>query len=100
MDKIEQFITNLRWTKYHKNNNNDNSKETYKFKSTNPPPPDKELTDFEEDLYKLAKEIEFRPVRNEFQNNLSEQIKKIHASKDIIVKGDKSRNLFRNITSF
>lgn len=94
VDKIEQFITNLRWTKYHKNSNNDNSKETYKFKSTNPPPPDKELTDFEEDLYKLAKEIEFRPVRNEFQNNLSEQIKKIHASKDIIVKGDKSRNLY------
>ena len=94
VEKIEKFVTNMRRVWLYKNKSGENSIENFKFKSPHPPPPVRDLADFEEDLYKLAKNIEFRPVRNEFQQNLSNKIKKINDSQDIIIKADKSRNLY------
>ena len=94
VEKIEKFVGNLRWKLFHIQNPGNHSKETFGFKSTNPPPPIKELLAFEEDLYKLTKDIEFRPVKNNFQNNLKAEIRKIHETQDVIIKADKSRNLY------
>ena len=94
VDKMEKFIGNLRWKLYHIQAPGNQSKETFGFKSTNPPPPIRELAAFEDDLHKLVKDIEFRPVRNNFQNDLKAQIRKIHESQDVIIKADKSKNLY------
>ena len=94
VDKMEKFIGNLRWKLYHIQAPGNKSKETFGFKSTNPPPPIRELAAFEDDLHKLVKDIEFRPVRNNFQNDLKAQIRKIHESQDVIIKADKSKNLY------
>ena len=66
---MEKFVGNLRWKLFHIQTPGIESKETFCFRSTNPPPPIKELAAFEDDLYKLAKDIEFRQVKNYFQNN-------------------------------
>ena len=92
--KIEKFIVNLRWKLFHIQNPSRDNKETYGFKTTNTPPTLKELVPLEEDLLKLAKNIEFRHVNSNFQSNLREQIQRIHETPEIIIKADKSRNLY------
>ena len=95
VSKIEKFIGNLRWKLYHiQNPSHKNTKECYGFKSTKHPPRMKELTALEEDLIKLAKNIEFKKVNNVFQDRLKEQIRTIKQTPDIIVKADKSNNLY------
>ena len=39
--------------------------------------------------------IQNRPVFNSFQSSISKKIKDIHASKDVIVKADKTTNLYK-----
>ena len=94
VSKIEKFIVNLRWKLFHIQNPSRDNKETYGFKTTNTPPTLKELVPLEEDLLKLAKNIEFRHVNSNFQSNLREQIQRIHETPEIIIKADKSRNLY------
>ena len=48
----------------------------------------------EEDLPKLAKNIEFQHVTSNFQSNLREQTQGIHETPEIIIKADKSQNLY------
>ena len=45
------------------------------FKSERCPPQHSALTPFENELYDLAKDIKFRKVTNEFQNQLTQDIK-------------------------
>ena len=92
--KVEKFVGNLRWKLFNIQNPSGNEKDTYGFRTTNSPPQLKELTAFEDDLYKLTKNIEFRTVNNKFQDDLKQSIKSIQTSPDIIVKADKSRNLY------
>ena len=54
-----------------------------------------ELKPFEDDLFNLVKNIQFRPINNQFQDELKKNVTKIHTSNNIIVKGDKSRNLYQ-----
>ena len=50
---------------------------------------------FEEDLFAKVKNIQFRLVYNKFQSDLKETIKDIHQHEEIIVKADKTRNLYK-----
>ena len=70
------------------------SKNSYGFNTTNPAPQLKELKMFQEDLFAMVKNIQFRPVHNNFQSELKETIKDIQQHEDIIVKADKTRNLY------
>ena len=54
-----------------------------------------ELKSFEDELFELVKNIQFKPANNRFQTELKQNIKKVHATNKIIVKGDKSRNLYQ-----
>ena len=83
--KIEKFIVNLRWKLFHIQNPSGDNKETYGFKTTNTPPTLKELMPLEEDLPKLAKNIEFQHVTSNFQSNLREQTQGIHETPEIII---------------
>ena len=55
-----------------------------------------ELNGFEKDLWKMVKHVKFKPVPNSnFKDNLKEAVNKIKNSDEILVKGDKSRNIYK-----
>ena len=70
-------------------------KQNFGFNTTNSPPQLKELVAFEDDLFTMIKELKFRQVRNSFQNDLTKRVQEIRNSKEIIVKADKTRNLYK-----
>ena len=53
------------------------------------------LNDFEHDLYEMVRNIKFRPVRNAFQNQLSQDLKSIRSSQKILVAADKTTNIYK-----
>ena len=67
----------------------------YGLKTFNTPSAVKELISFENDLFDLAKNIEFRKVHSDFQNELSEDIRKINDSEKTIILGDKTSNHYK-----
>ena len=70
-------------------------KETYGFNSCKCPPNVDELSDFENELMLLVKNIEFRNINNNFQKNLNADIKRINTTEKVLVKVDKSRNIYQ-----
>ena len=50
---------------------------TFGFKTTRKPPPVPELTPFFTDLWRLVRSIKQRPLKNEFLDDLNEEINKI-----------------------
>ena len=92
--KVESFIQRMRWKLFSIKNQNANSKQTYGFKTTKTAPQMVELKAFEEDVYKLISNVEFRQVNNDFQTSMQETINAVKASKDIIIESDKTRNLY------
>ena len=70
--------------------------QVYGFKSENSPPVIKELVQFEEELYKLARNIKFRKIHsNKFQNLLKQSIRNVKTSKDMVISADKSHSLYK-----
>ena len=73
----------------------DNSgKENYGFKTRKCPPCGDELVDFEKDMMKMIKNIEFRNINCTFQTKLISEIKKRNESNDLSIPADKSRNIY------
>ena len=95
VSKVESFIGRLRWKLFAIKNPGMESKITYGFKTSNPPPQLQQLKPFEEDLFLLVKNIQFRPVYNRFQSELSNKIKNIHATNQVLVKADKTNNIYK-----
>ena len=69
-------------------------KQTYGFNTTNPPPPMIEMKAFEDDLFDLIRKIEFKPVQNNFQTKLKDDIRMIRSTDEIIMSADKSHNKY------
>ena len=93
---VEKFVRNLRWRAHFFLNPNDRpSKETYGFKSIRAPPQIKELKQFEDRLFTLIRNIEFRPYTNTFQEKLRRDIKVIEDSDDVFVAADKTTNYYK-----
>ena len=55
----------------------------------------KALNDFEDELYKVVRTIEFRNSSNEFQRQLAEDVKDIKKATDVLVFADKTTNIYR-----
>ena len=53
-----------------------------------------ELVDFENDMMKIMKNIEFRKMNCTFQRKLVSDIKKINESNKLLIPADKSRNIY------
>ena len=70
-------------------------KETYGFKTRMCPGPVQELKEFEKNLWTIVNNIEFRTVKNSFQNQMKTDIKNIKQSGKVIVPADKSTNLYK-----
>ena len=64
------------------------------FNTTNPPPPIVELKAFENDMFDLIRKIEYKPIQNDFQTNLKNDIQKIRNTEEIIISADKSNNKY------
>ena len=43
----------------------------------------------------LVKNIEFRNINNNFQKNLNDDIKRINTTEKVLVKADKSRDIYQ-----
>ena len=67
MEKIETFITRMRWKAINFNSKtNDNSSKRYGLKTLICPKQMKELVLFENDLIDMLEIIKFRKVKNQF----------------------------------
>ena len=60
-----------------------------------PPLQIEDLKAFEGDLTKMIERMQFRKVSDPFQSRLKADIKSFKGSEDIIVKADKTKNLYR-----
>ena len=76
------------------NNEEYKRKEVFGFKSWFNPQPSKHLVEFEKDVINLIKNIKFRRCNNTFQKTLKDDIDRIKKSDKIIVKADKTSNLY------
>ena len=99
VQKSRVFLRKLRWKTYFYLNppKVKVSQENYGFKSDKNPPPVKLLKPFEDELISLDQNVKFKKHSkhpNEFQQKLSNDMKNIKESPDIIVKGDKTSNHF------
>ena len=95
MEKVESFIKRLKWEAYffdkkeHSVNNMN-----FGFKSNFTPLQHELLSPFESDLYNIVQSISFKPVRNDFQKKLLEDINNIKSCEDLHVFADKTTNLY------
>ena len=74
---------------------NNFTKESYGFKSRKCPPTVKEMTNFEEDLRLIIKNLKYRNIKNEFSEKLADDIKLIKGTKEMLINADKSRNIYK-----
>ena len=68
--------------------------EKYGLKSKRTPPVIDELTSFENDLLDMVDNIEFQQVNDDFQYTLKQDVKNIASSDKLLVKADKTRNMY------
>ena len=80
---------------FRKNEYNDSKTEWYGLKSLSSPKPVKEPTPFETELISLVKNIKFIKVRNHFQDQLQQDLKRIKASNKTMTLADKTTNIYR-----
>ena len=96
MEKIEKFITRMRWKAICFNSKtNDNSSEKYGLKTLKCPKQVKELVPFENDQTDMLKFIKFRKVKNLFLTKLKNDIKTVKQSKKTLTFADKISNMYR-----
>ena len=69
-------------------------KETYGFKINKAPPQMEHLNPFKNDLYDLVCNIQFSPRHNDFQKQLTKDVKEITSSLIVLVPADKTTNLY------
>ena len=99
IEKTESVIKRMRW-KVHfflKEDSNDETKqerESYGFKTRKCPPQCQEMENFEKDVMNIVKNPELRKMKDEVQDRLKEDVKKINASPNILVFADKTSNIY------
>ena len=70
-------------------------KETFGFKSQKPAPFVPELKEFEEKMYDLTKNIQFKETKTTFQTKLSRDLKDIEQDNKIYMSADKTNNYYK-----
>ena len=98
VEKVESVLRRMRWKAYYLLKGSDDSQppaERFGFKSARSPPQVEELKGFELDMTNLIGSIKFRRVNDSFQDKMNQDIKSMKQSGEIIVKADKTRNLYK-----
>ena len=100
MEKMESLVRRMRWKAlfFEKPEMRTADNNTYGFNSNKSPPQMELIVPFENDLYELVSNIQFSPKRNEFQKQLSKDVREISLSKNVFVSADKTPNLY-SVTS-
>ena len=94
--KTESFIRRIRWKALAFDGKLvPSGKRTFGFRTMNNPPPHPELKKFEEDLMKMIRNIEFRPVKNDLQTQMKVDLNSIKRSGKVIVSADKSLHMYK-----
>ena len=95
--KLESFIKQIRWKAYFFENSNKINETTtnFGFKSVKTPPKNEHLNAFENDLYDLVFNIEFKRINNAFQNQLNKDINLINNDPLLFIPADKTNNLHK-----
>ena len=97
VEKVESVVRRTRWKAHFfltgQTQELDNSK--FGFQSTKSPPQVEEMKAFEEDLTSLVRSVKFRKVSDPFQDKLQRDLASITSTDDIIVKADKTKNIYR-----
>ena len=90
ISRYEDFIQRLRWKAFFflkKDSPNDHRKfDTFGFRTAKNAPQIPELIQFESDMTDMIANLEFREVKNKFQETLRSDIKKIKSSKSVLSK--------------
>ena len=99
IEKIESVIKRMRWKahfflKEDSNNETKQEKETYGFKTRKCPLQCEEMEHFKKDMMNIVKNLELRKMKDQFQDKLKEDEKKINASPNILVFADKTSNIY------
>ena len=95
--RVEQFLRQLRWKAWHFKNpkkGDVEKKETYGFKTSNTPPQDKDLEVFEEELWDLVRNVEFREHTSKFQNHLRTELGKVKSEDSLLIGSDKTPRFY------
>ena len=115
--KTEHFVRRLRWKVFHflnkssekenqsndkenkaknkeNNTNDEENKSNFGFRSKASPPKNALIYEFENDLYDLIQNVEFKVVKNDFQRQMQSDLHSIKTSKKVFVKADKTKNLY------
>ena len=95
MEKVESFLKRVRWkAHFFDNPREDTETENYGFKSNTTPPQNEHLNPFENDLYQMVRDIEFRKTDDPFQSTLNDDVSDIMSSNKLLVFADKTTNLY------
>ena len=96
INSLEKFQQNVRWkVLFFLKPSNKSSKNNFGFKSTKIPPPIPQLKHFEEDLIDMVKNVEFKQITNQFQEQLKSEQKTIKNEPKILVAADKTSNFYK-----
>ena len=98
INQTEKFLKRLRWKVFFSDQNQlsdyDDAEETFGFRTSNTPPQHPELNDFENDIYRLIGNVNFKDVKNSFQSQINRDIRDLKKSGKVIVCADKTTNLY------
>ena len=99
IDKTGKFLKRIRWKAYFFDNPADPNTErpqTFGFPSEKTPPPNKDLTAFENEMYNMIKNIHYSESRRSaMQSKFGSDIKNMKQSNDLYVSADKTTNLYK-----
>ena len=96
VSRTEDVISRMRWKLFHIRFPTDRErKETFGFRTPESAPIMDELVPFEKDLIKLIKNVKFKPAGNTLTNKIRSDLNDVKGCQDILVKGDKSRRIYK-----
>ena len=90
--RTDKFLRHLRWKAlfYRNRDKPQTTKESFGFKTSNTPPCDKALSQFENDIWEIVRKIEFNNNgRNKFQQTLCSKLKEQRLNTNLLIPGDK-----------
>lgn len=96
IEKTEEFLRRMRWKAFHfLSPTTPADKKTFGFKSKNCPPSVEEMRAFEEGMINIIKNIEYKDVKCQFQQDLKKDISLIKNEDCLFAKADKSVNFYK-----
>ena len=98
-----KFISRLRWKAYRFEKHQQQSERTHEdegneynvFPTNNTAPSNRNLIKFEEELYSILENIEFRKYTNKTMEEMKQDVKQLNKCGKIIVFADKSTNIYK-----